>query len=122
MLSPIFNPREFFLPEELLPLKKQGCDRSPSSTSALPQEFKIGESSHKTSLKRHEDQIEVLEKVKMPPKRTSTSVTSTMTQDAIRKLVANSVTAALEAQAATMSNTDNLNRNTGPRETPVAKR
>nr|GEV92223.1 hypothetical protein [Tanacetum cinerariifolium] len=58
MLSPIFNPREFLLPEELLPLKKQGCDRSSSSTSALPQEFKIGESSHKTSLKRHEDQIE----------------------------------------------------------------
>nr|GEZ10874.1 hypothetical protein [Tanacetum cinerariifolium] len=48
----------FFLPEELLPLKKQGRDRSSSSTSALPQEFKIGESSRKTSLKCHEDQIE----------------------------------------------------------------
>nr|GEW39348.1 putative reverse transcriptase domain-containing protein [Tanacetum cinerariifolium] len=58
MLSPIFNPREFFLPEKLLPLKKQGRDRSSSSTSALPQEFKIGESSHKTSLKRRKDQIE----------------------------------------------------------------
>nr|GEW38171.1 putative reverse transcriptase domain-containing protein [Tanacetum cinerariifolium] len=58
----------------------------------------------------------------MPPKRTSTSVAPAMTQDAIRKLVANSVTVALEAQAATMANTDNLNRNTGPRETPVAKR
>nr|GEY72782.1 MACPF domain-containing protein At1g14780-like [Tanacetum cinerariifolium] len=57
MLSLIFNPREFILPEELLSLKKQGRDRSSSSTSALPQEFKIGESSHKTSLKRHEDQI-----------------------------------------------------------------
>nr|GEZ58048.1 hypothetical protein [Tanacetum cinerariifolium] len=45
-----------------------------------------------------------------------------MTQDAIRQLVANSVTATLEAQAATMANTENLNRNTGPRETPVAKR
>nr|GEY13035.1 probable histone chaperone ASF1A [Tanacetum cinerariifolium] len=45
MLTLIFNPREFFLPEELLPLKKQGRDRSSSSTSALPQEFKIGESS-----------------------------------------------------------------------------
>nr|GEZ22579.1 reverse transcriptase domain-containing protein [Tanacetum cinerariifolium] len=32
------------------------------------------------------------------------------------------VTAALEAQAATMASTDNLNRNTGPRENPVAKR
>nr|GEX59951.1 hypothetical protein [Tanacetum cinerariifolium] len=58
----------------------------------------------------------------MPPKRTSTSAVPAMTQDAIRKLVANSVTAALEAQAATMANTDNLNRNTRPKETPVAKR
>nr|GFA07630.1 hypothetical protein [Tanacetum cinerariifolium] len=41
MLSPIFNPQEFFLPEELLPPKKHGCDRSSSSTSALPQEFEI---------------------------------------------------------------------------------
>ncbi|GJX96165.1 hypothetical protein Tco_0351963 [Tanacetum coccineum] len=40
MLSPIFNPQEFFLPEELLPLKKRG------------------ESSRKTSLERHEEQIE----------------------------------------------------------------
>ncbi|GJZ74649.1 hypothetical protein Tco_0639114 [Tanacetum coccineum] len=48
--SSMFNPQEFFLPEELLPLKKRGSDRSSSSTSALPQEFKIGESSRKTSL------------------------------------------------------------------------
>ncbi|GJT15859.1 hypothetical protein Tco_0874565 [Tanacetum coccineum] len=58
MLSPMFNPQEFFLLEELLPLKKRGRDRSFSSTSALPQEFEIGESSHKTSLERHEEQIE----------------------------------------------------------------
>ncbi|GJT65345.1 hypothetical protein Tco_1016825 [Tanacetum coccineum] len=58
MLSPMFNPQEFFLPEELLPLKKRGRDRSSSSTSALPQEFEIGESSRKISLERHEDQIE----------------------------------------------------------------
>nr|GEY04034.1 reverse transcriptase domain-containing protein [Tanacetum cinerariifolium] len=58
----------------------------------------------------------------MPPKRTSTSATPTMTQDAIRQLVADSFTAALEAQAATMANTKNLNRNTRPRETPIAKR
>ncbi|GKC25188.1 hypothetical protein Tco_1027338 [Tanacetum coccineum] len=41
MLSPMFNPQEFFLPEELLPLKKRGRDRSSSSISALPQAFKI---------------------------------------------------------------------------------
>ncbi|GJS96966.1 hypothetical protein Tco_0803934 [Tanacetum coccineum] len=58
MLSPMFNPQEFFLPEELLPLKKRGRDRSSSSTSALPQAFEIGESSRKTSLERQEEQIE----------------------------------------------------------------
>ncbi|GKA60856.1 hypothetical protein Tco_0760263 [Tanacetum coccineum] len=45
MLSPMFNPQEFFLSDELLPLKKRGSDRSSSSTSALPQAFEIGESS-----------------------------------------------------------------------------
>nr|GEV76033.1 putative reverse transcriptase domain-containing protein [Tanacetum cinerariifolium] len=58
----------------------------------------------------------------MPPKRTSTSAAPAMTQAAIRKLVANIVTVALEAQAATMASTDNLNRNTRPRETHVVKR
>ncbi|GJV65265.1 putative reverse transcriptase domain-containing protein [Tanacetum coccineum] len=57
MLSPMFNPQEFFLPKELLPLKKRGCDRS-SSTSDLPQAFEIGESSRKTSLERYKEQIE----------------------------------------------------------------
>ncbi|GJS35228.1 hypothetical protein Tco_0533610 [Tanacetum coccineum] len=58
----------------------------------------------------------------MAPKRTPTSVTPAMSQAAIRKLVADSVAAALEAQAATMANTDNTNRNTGPRETHVARK
>ncbi|GJR87334.1 hypothetical protein Tco_0211345 [Tanacetum coccineum] len=58
MVSLVFNPQEFFLPEELLPLNKQGRDRSSSSTSTLPQAFEIGESSRKTSLERHEEQIE----------------------------------------------------------------
>ncbi|GJW00962.1 hypothetical protein Tco_1556213 [Tanacetum coccineum] len=44
--------------EELLPPKKKGHDRSSSSTSALPQAFEIGESSHKTSLECYEEQIE----------------------------------------------------------------
>ncbi|GJX29103.1 hypothetical protein Tco_0237182 [Tanacetum coccineum] len=48
----------FFLPEELLPLKKQGHNRSSFFTSVLPQAFKIGESSRKTSLECHKEQIE----------------------------------------------------------------
>ncbi|GJW76688.1 hypothetical protein Tco_0138370, partial [Tanacetum coccineum] len=214
----MFNPQEFFLPEELLPPKKRGCNQSFSSTSTLPQAFEIGESSLKTTVERHEEQIEeilnhldelsldhieqmeedieglgkgrviiqqdfyqmetalhearaqiaklkrkqlgsnnkialarfrisnleqVIEEIqirhqadkeslqdaineikinKMPPKRTSTFEAPTMTQSAIQKLVADSVTAALEAQVANMANTDNNNRNTGQREAPTAKR
>ncbi|GKE64489.1 hypothetical protein Tco_1518650 [Tanacetum coccineum] len=43
-------------------------------------------------------------------------------ETAIRKLVTDSVTAALEAQAVTMENADNTNRNTGEREAPVARK
>ncbi|GJV23072.1 hypothetical protein Tco_1375767, partial [Tanacetum coccineum] len=57
----------------------------------------------------------------MPPKRTSTSEALAMTQATIKKLVADSVATALEAQAATMASTSNPNRNTGPTRTPVAK-
>ncbi|GJY78711.1 hypothetical protein Tco_0484512 [Tanacetum coccineum] len=52
----------------------------------------------------------------MPPKRTSISEAPAMTQAAIRKLVADSVTVDLEAQAATMANAENTNRNIGERE------
>ncbi|GKE67177.1 reverse transcriptase domain-containing protein, partial [Tanacetum coccineum] len=56
------------------------------------------------------------------PKRTSTSEAPVMTQASIRKLVSDSVAAALEAQAATMASTNNPNRNTGPTRTPVARK
>ncbi|GJU85349.1 reverse transcriptase domain-containing protein [Tanacetum coccineum] len=59
---------------------------------------------------------------KMAPKRTSTSAAPAMTRATIKKLVTDSVAASLEAQDATMTNTDNTNRNTGPRETPVARK
>ncbi|GKA44594.1 hypothetical protein Tco_0737318, partial [Tanacetum coccineum] len=58
----------------------------------------------------------------MAPKRTPTSAAPVMSQAAIRKLVIDSVVAALEAQAATMANTDNTNRNTREREAPVARK
>nr|GFA64650.1 reverse transcriptase domain-containing protein [Tanacetum cinerariifolium] len=53
----------------------------------------------------------------MPPKRSSTSKASTMSQAAIRKLVINSVAAALETQIATMAEADN-----SIIQIPVAKR
>nr|GEV39204.1 reverse transcriptase domain-containing protein [Tanacetum cinerariifolium] len=59
---------------------------------------------------------------RMAPKRTSTSAAPAMTQAAIRQLVADSVAAALEAQAANMANTDNTNKNPEPRETPAARK
>ncbi|GJY71644.1 putative reverse transcriptase domain-containing protein [Tanacetum coccineum] len=58
----------------------------------------------------------------MAPKRTSTSAAPAMTQAAIRKLVVDSVAAALEAQAATMANADNTNRNTRQSGTHVARK
>nr|GEX20155.1 reverse transcriptase domain-containing protein [Tanacetum cinerariifolium] len=55
----------------------------------------------------------------MPPKRTSTSEAPAITQDDIKKLVADSVFAAPEAQATNMANTNNTTR---PRETHVARK
>ncbi|GJT19386.1 hypothetical protein Tco_0878092 [Tanacetum coccineum] len=54
--SPMVNPREFFLPEGLLSPKKH--NRSSSSTSALPRDFEMGESSRNTGVERYEEQIE----------------------------------------------------------------
>ncbi|GJV83273.1 reverse transcriptase domain-containing protein [Tanacetum coccineum] len=65
-------------------------------------------------------QVILLSHLRMPPKRSSTSATPAITQDAIRQLIAG-ISAALEAQAAAMANSNNPNRNTGPREIPVAK-
>nr|GEU48031.1 reverse transcriptase domain-containing protein [Tanacetum cinerariifolium] len=53
----------------------------------------------------------------MPPKRSSTSKASTMSQAAIRKLVADIIVAALQTQTTTMAEADN-----SIREIPVAKR
>ncbi|GKF39950.1 hypothetical protein Tco_0120011, partial [Tanacetum coccineum] len=56
-LSSMFDPQDFFLPEEILPPQKRARFLSPSSTnfSTPPQVFEIGESSHKTQLEPHEE-------------------------------------------------------------------
>ncbi|GJS43876.1 hypothetical protein Tco_0568919 [Tanacetum coccineum] len=57
----MFDPQYFFLPEEILPPQKLARFLSSSSDfSTLPQVFEIGESSHKTHLERHEEQIETI--------------------------------------------------------------
>nr|GEU47550.1 reverse transcriptase domain-containing protein [Tanacetum cinerariifolium] len=58
----------------------------------------------------------------IPPLQAPIALPTFMPLAAIRQLIANGIAAALEAQAATMVNTDNPNRNIGPRETLVAKR
>ncbi|GKE86110.1 hypothetical protein Tco_1559852, partial [Tanacetum coccineum] len=60
--SPMFDPQYFFLPEEILPSQKRARFLSPSSTDFFTpsQVFEIGESSHKTHLERHEEQIETI--------------------------------------------------------------
>ncbi|GKA99207.1 hypothetical protein Tco_0827144, partial [Tanacetum coccineum] len=50
---PLSDPPEFFLPKGLLSEKQE-----PNSPSSLPLDFEIGESSHKSMLDRHEEQIE----------------------------------------------------------------
>ncbi|GKF69072.1 hypothetical protein Tco_0202129, partial [Tanacetum coccineum] len=60
--SPMFDPRDFFLPEEIFPPQKRAYFLSSFSTdsSAPPQVFETGESSHVTRLERHEEQIETI--------------------------------------------------------------
>nr|GEX85946.1 reverse transcriptase domain-containing protein [Tanacetum cinerariifolium] len=55
----------------------------------------------------------------MPPKRTSTSKTTTITLATIQRLITDGIAAALETQAI---NTNNTNRSLEPKETPVAKK
>ncbi|GJX58676.1 putative reverse transcriptase domain-containing protein [Tanacetum coccineum] len=64
-LSPMFNPQDFFIPEEILPPQKRAYFLSSSSTnpSAPPQVFEIGENYHgtpDTSYARYEKQIKTI--------------------------------------------------------------
>ncbi|GKB60863.1 hypothetical protein Tco_0917049 [Tanacetum coccineum] len=57
----MFDPQDFFLPEEILPPQKRAHFLSSSSDfSTPPQVFKIGESSYKTHLEHHEEQIKTI--------------------------------------------------------------
>ncbi|GJS62289.1 hypothetical protein Tco_0657073 [Tanacetum coccineum] len=120
--EPPIPPQALIDPPPILPSQKRTRPLSPSFTNffALPQVFEMGESSHKMHLKRHEEQNQTIPLMsylsgrgmkplkskpipekpnEMAPKRTSTSATPTMTQAAIRKLVADSIAATLEEAA-----------------------
>ncbi|GKB93708.1 reverse transcriptase domain-containing protein [Tanacetum coccineum] len=145
-LSPMFDSQDFFPPKEIPPPK----DTKNSVESPIPisPSSSVGSSSPVRSITPPPDYPfdksifaeldnslwiiprplgsepvpEEPNESDMPPKKTSTSAAPAMTQAAIRQLVADSVAATLEAQAATIANADNPNRNTRPRETPIAKR
>ncbi|GJU08745.1 reverse transcriptase domain-containing protein [Tanacetum coccineum] len=85
--SSMLNPQEFFLPEVLLPPKKREdkIEGLGKGRVIIQQDFDNLEA----ELQQAHAQISKLHK-KMPPKRTSTSEAPSMTQAAIRKLVADS--------------------------------
>nr|GEX79858.1 hypothetical protein [Tanacetum cinerariifolium]GFB67926.1 hypothetical protein [Tanacetum cinerariifolium] len=60
--SSLFDPQDFFLPEEILPPRKQArfLSHSFANSSSPPHIFEIGEVSHKTPLERPEEQIETI--------------------------------------------------------------
>ncbi|GJT00634.1 hypothetical protein Tco_0821803 [Tanacetum coccineum] len=101
---PMFDSRDFFPPKRISPPKdaetpvESLIPISPSSSvrSSSPVRVAQQKRSGPITLKSQD--------IKMPPKRTSTSVAPAMTQDAIRQLVVDSVATALEAQAADMAN------------------
>nr|GEW31868.1 reverse transcriptase domain-containing protein [Tanacetum cinerariifolium] len=142
-----FVPEELLPPKEQVnyltssptyssnPSQKQSCILVPPSFSVYtptpPQIFEIGKIIYGKSFGTHfmisrtareDHHYEATRLDPILPKRTSTSAAPAMTHTAIRQLVANSVTAALETQDATMANTENTNRNIRPRETPVANK
>ncbi|GJZ00082.1 hypothetical protein Tco_0517511 [Tanacetum coccineum] len=147
-LSSMFDPQHFFLPEEILPSRKRAYELPLERIEHMEDKIE-GLGNGRREKMRHDDKI-VLARVRtsileilikdiqdyyvsltirfsqtfiprMTPKRTSTSTAPTMSQTAIRKLVADSVAAALEAQVVTMANTDSTTRNTRQRETLIAK-
>ncbi|GJW59774.1 hypothetical protein Tco_0109109 [Tanacetum coccineum] len=144
MLSLMFDSRDFFPPEEIPPPKdietpvESPIPISPSSlvgssspirSTTPPPDYPFDES----IFAELDNSLWIIpqplrgepvpkEFNEMPPKRTSTSTAPAITQATIKKLVADSVSVALGAQAATMANTDNTNRNTGEREATVARK
>ncbi|GJV81934.1 hypothetical protein Tco_1517804 [Tanacetum coccineum] len=108
-LSPMFDSRDFFPPEAIPPPKD--TETPVESPIPISSSLSVGSSSPVRST------------IPPPDYPFDKSIFAEFViKAAIWQLVADSVAATLEAQAATIANADNPNRNTGPRETPVAKR
>ncbi|GKB87732.1 hypothetical protein Tco_0960004 [Tanacetum coccineum] len=117
-LSPMFDSRDFFPFEEIPPPK----DTESSVESPIPISPSSSLDNSLWIISRPLGSKPVPEESnEMAPKRTSTPAAPAMTQAAIKKLVADSVAVALEAQVAVMASTSTPNWNTGPTGTPVTK-
>nr|GEZ12366.1 reverse transcriptase domain-containing protein [Tanacetum cinerariifolium] len=100
---------------------------SSTDSSAPPQVFKIRESSHKTHLESHKAQIETIlnHLDELPLERIEHMEDKIKGLGNGRDFYSGDTQQgypALEAQAATMANTNNTNRNTRQGETPVARK
>ncbi|GJT24475.1 hypothetical protein Tco_0894412 [Tanacetum coccineum] len=109
--------RDFFPPEDISPPKD--TETPVESPITVSPSSLVGSSSPVRSTTPPPDYpFDESIFAEMPPKRISTSEEPAINQAAIKKLVADSVSAALEAQAANMENTENTTR---PREAHVAR-
>ncbi|GJZ18929.1 reverse transcriptase domain-containing protein [Tanacetum coccineum] len=143
-LSPMFDSRDLFPPEEISPPKD--IETFVESPIPISQSSSVGSSSpvrsttpppdypfDKYIFAELDNSLWIIprplgsgpipeEPNECLPKEHQTSAAPSMTQAAIRQLVVDSIAAALEAQAATMANTNNSNRNTRPRENSCRKK
>ncbi|GJT75195.1 hypothetical protein Tco_1041920 [Tanacetum coccineum] len=129
-LSPMLNSQNFFPPKEIPPPKDTNTpvespipvstsssvrSLSPVRSTTPPPDYPLISYLSGCGMKPMGSEP-VLEE----PNESMMRLREVMTQAAIRKLVADSVAAALEAQAATMASTNNPN--SGPRKTLVARK
>nr|GEU99177.1 hypothetical protein [Tanacetum cinerariifolium] len=132
----MFDSRHFFPPEKILPPKdaetpvELPIPISPSSSvgssslvrSTTPPDYPFD----KSIFVELDNSLWIIPQPLgselVPEKPNELDTSPAMTHAAIRQLVADSVAAALEAQAVTMASTDNPNRNTRPRETHVERK
>ncbi|GKC83962.1 reverse transcriptase domain-containing protein [Tanacetum coccineum] len=115
---PMSDSQSFFPPNEIS--SPEGAKTPVESPNPMSTSLLVGSSSSVRSTTSPSDYLSLmgLSSQIMAPKKTSTSATLTMTQAALRQLIADSVAAALEAQAADMANTDNTNKNIGTSRNP----